>query len=145
MVKPAGETPFATLAINVLAERAGIPPGVINTITGLDTTPELGETICTDPRVKKVTFTGSTRVGKLLAKQCSSTLKKLTMELGGNAPFIVFEDADIKKVIPQLIATKLRNSGQTCTACQRLMVHKAILPEFVKELSNTFATLKSGG
>lgn len=116
VVKPAGETPFATLTFCKLAERAGIPAGVINCITALDNTAILGETVCTDPRVKKVTFTGSTRVGKLLVKQCSSTLKKFSAELGGNAPFIVFDDADLAKVIPQFIATKARNCGQTCTA-----------------------------
>lgn len=145
VVKPAGETPYATLAFCLLAERAGVPAGVVNCVTGLDTTAELGEAMCREPRIKKLSFTGSTRVGKLLVKQSADTLKKLSLELGGNAPFVVFDDANLDDVMPQLFATKLRNCGQTCTAANRIMVQKAILPRFVQLLEAQLKTMKSGG
>jgi succinate-semialdehyde dehydrogenase/glutarate-semialdehyde dehydrogenase len=145
VVKPAGETPFATLAMCLLAERIGIPSGVINCITGLDNTALLGEALCVDPRVKKISFTGSTRIGKLLVKQSADTLKKLSLELGGNAPFIVFDDADLSNVIPQLVATKLRNCGQTCTAANRIMVQRGILDQFVNLLQHQLASMPVGG
>jgi len=145
VVKPAGETPFATLAMCLLAEKAGIPAGVINCITALENTAILGEALCTDPRVKKISFTGSTRVGKLLVKQSADTLKKLSLELGGNAPFIVFDDADLSNVIPQLVATKLRNCGQTCTAANRIMVQRGILNKFTELLQKQLASMPVGG
>ena len=97
--KSPGETPFTSLALAELAHRAGIPRGVVNIVTALDNTPKVGEVLTTSPTVKKISFTGSTPVGKLLMRQCSSTLKKLSLELGGNAPFIVFDDADLEQAI----------------------------------------------
>lgn len=145
VVKPAGETPFATLTFCHLAQRAGIPKGVINCITGLKTTAEIGKALCEEPRVKKISFTGSTAVGKLLVKQSADTLKKMSLELGGNAPFIVFEDANLDDVISQLFATKLRNCGQTCTAANRILVQKTIVPEFVKRLQAEIEKIPVGG
>jgi succinate-semialdehyde dehydrogenase/glutarate-semialdehyde dehydrogenase len=145
VVKPAGETPFATLTMCLLAQRAGIPDGVINCITALENTAVLGQALCTDPRVKKVSFTGSTAVGKLLVKQSADTLKKMSLELGGNAPFIVFDDADVDHVIPQLVATKMRNSGQTCTAANRIMVQKGILDRFLTALEKQLSSMPVGG
>jgi succinate-semialdehyde dehydrogenase/glutarate-semialdehyde dehydrogenase len=114
VVKVPAETPFTNLAIMELAKRAGVPDGVINVITCDKNITEIGDELTTNPKIKKVSFTGSTRVGKILAKNCSSTLKKMSLELGGNAPLIVFEDADIETAVAGTIASKFRGSGQTC-------------------------------
>lgn len=129
IVKPSEFTPFSALALAELAERAGIPPGVINVVTG--DASAIGQVLCQDPRVRKLTFTGSVRVGKLLYAQCADTMKKLSMELGGNAPFIVFNDADIEHAVSQLMCAKFRNSGQACSSANRIFVQSDIYDQFV--------------
>ncbi|KAI9502562.1 hypothetical protein GGI25_005082 [Coemansia spiralis] len=132
VVRPAHETPFSALALCELAERAGIPPGVFNVVPSSgENTPEVGKELTTNPKIRKVSFTGSTNVGKLLMSQASSTMKKISMELGGNAPFIVFEDASIRDAAEQLILCKFRNSGQTCVCANRIYVHDKVYDEFV--------------
>ncbi|CAI4260345.1 BDH_1b_G0002080.mRNA.1.CDS.1 [Saccharomyces cerevisiae] len=118
-----------------LAEKAGFPKGSFNVILSHANTPKLGKTLCESPKVKKVTFTGSTNVGKILMKQSSSTLKKLSFELGGNAPFIVFEDADLDQALEQAMACKFRGLGQTCVCANRLYVHSSIIDKFAKLLA----------
>ncbi|KAI0857465.1 Aldehyde/histidinol dehydrogenase [Xylaria cubensis] len=142
--KAPGETPFTSLALAELAHRAGIPKGVVNVITALKTTPEVGETLTTHPAVQKVSFTGSTGVGKLLMKQASSTLKILSMELGGNAPFIVFDDADIDAAVAGAIASKFRSSGQTCVCANRLYVQKGVYDEFAEKFAEKVKGFKVG-
>lgn len=134
VVKAPGETPLTALAIAELAHRAGIPAGVVNVITALDNTAAVGRVLTTHPIIKKVSFTGSTEVGKLLMNQCSSTIKKLSFELGGNAPFIVFEDADLDVAVRGLIASKFRISGQTCVCANRILVHRSIYNTFVEKV-----------
>ncbi|KAI0186297.1 succinate-semialdehyde dehydrogenase NADP+ [Xylaria flabelliformis] len=142
--KAPGETPFTSLALAELAHRAGIPKGVVNVITALKTTPEVGETLTTHPAVQKVSFTGSTGVGKLLMKQASSTLKILSMELGGNAPFIVFDDADVDAAVAGAIASKFRSSGQTCVCANRLYVQKGVYDEFAEKFAEKVKGFKVG-
>ncbi len=142
--KAPGETPFTALALAELAHRAGIPKGVVNIITALENTPEVGEVITTHPIVKKVSFTGSTGVGKLLMKQSSSTLKKLSLELGGNAPFIVFDDADVDAAVAGAIASKFRSSGQTCVCANRIYVQEGIYDEFVNKFAEKVKSFKVG-
>ncbi|KAI1735917.1 Aldehyde/histidinol dehydrogenase [Xylaria scruposa] len=142
--KAPGETPFTSLALAELAHRAGIPKGVVNVITSLKTTPEVGETLTTHPTVQKVSFTGSTGVGKLLMKQASSTLKILSMELGGNAPFIVFDDADVDAAVAGAIASKFRSSGQTCVCANRIYVQKGIYDEFAEKFAEKVKGFKVG-
>ncbi|KAI1424518.1 Aldehyde/histidinol dehydrogenase [Xylaria sp. FL1777] len=142
--KTPGETPFTSLALAELAHRAGIPKGVVNVITALKNTPEVGETLTTHPTVKKVSFTGSTGVGKLLMKQASSSLKVLSMELGGNAPFIVFDDADVDAAVDGAIASKFRSSGQTCVCANRIYVQKDIYDEFAQKFAKTVKGFKVG-
>lgn len=142
--KAPGETPFTALAIAELAHRVGIPKGVFNVVTALSNTPEVGERITTSPAVKKVSFTGSTGVGKLLMKQSSSTLKKLSMELGGNAPFIVFDDADLDAAVTGAIASKFRSSGQTCVCANRIYVQKGIYDSFVEKFTEKVKGFKVG-
>ncbi|WZH44583.1 Aldehyde/histidinol dehydrogenase [Fusarium acuminatum] len=132
VIKAPAEAPLTALALAELAHRAGIPPGVVNVITALDNTAEVGQVMTTHPKVKKVSFTGSTGVGRLLMSQSSSTIKKLSFELGGNAPFIVFEDADLDKAVQGLLASKFRNSGQTCVCANRILVHRSIYDKFVQ-------------
>jgi len=132
IIKPASETPLSALALAALAEQAGIPKGVVNVVTGGSR--EIGGVLTTHPTVKKVSFTGSTGVGKLLMEQCSSTMKKVSMELGGNAPFIVFEDADLDKAVQGAITSKFRNSGQTCVCTNRVLVHESIHDAFLEKL-----------
>ncbi|KAJ5013615.1 putative succinate-semialdehyde dehydrogenase [Colletotrichum sp. SAR 10_99] len=134
VVKAPAEAPLTALALTELAHRAGIPKGVVNIITALDNTVSVGKVLTTHPIIKKVSFTGSTGVGKLLMNQCSSTLKKLSFELGGNAPFIVFEDADLDAAVKGLIASKFRISGQTCVCANRILVHRAVYDKFTKML-----------
>lgn len=140
VIKPASETPLSALALMVLAEQAGIPKGVLNVVTG--SSREIGEVLTTHPVVKKVSFTGSTQVGKLLMKQCSSTMKKISMELGGNAPFIVFEDADLDRAVKGAMASKFRNSGQTCVCSNRILVHANIYDQFLEKLTAAVRELK---
>ncbi|KAG5815854.1 hypothetical protein H9Q74_011459 [Fusarium xylarioides] len=120
VVKTAGETPFTANAILVLGERAGVPKGVVNSISTLENTPAIGKAICANNTIRKISFTGSTRVGKLLMNQSSDTLKKLSLELGGNAPFIVFDDADLDLAVAGAVASKFKSSGQTCAEGCRL-------------------------
>ncbi|KAJ1948051.1 hypothetical protein FBU59_001769, partial [Linderina macrospora] len=135
VVRPAHETPFSALALCELAERAGIPRGVINMVTAESTTPSVGLELTTNPAIRKVSFTGSTAVGKLLMGQASTTMKKISMELGGNAPFIVFQDADLDVAAEQLLACKFRNSGQTCVCANRIYVHESIYDAFVAKFT----------
>jgi len=140
VIKPASETPLSALALVALAEEAGIPKGVINVVTG--SSREIGGILTQHPLVRKVSFTGSTAIGKLLMQQCSSTMKKISMELGGNAPFIVFEDADLDKAVEGAIASKFRNSGQTCVCTNRILVQNSIYDTFVEKLAAAVAKLK---
>ncbi|KAH6990819.1 Aldehyde/histidinol dehydrogenase [Ilyonectria sp. MPI-CAGE-AT-0026] len=142
--KAPGETPYTSLALAELAHRAGIPKGVVNIVTSLDNTPELGELLTSSPTIKKISFTGSTGVGKLLMKQSSSTLKKLSMELGGNAPFIVFDDADVDAAVAGAIASKFRSSGQTCVCANRIYVQKGIYDEFAQKLTEKVEAFRVG-
>jgi succinate-semialdehyde dehydrogenase/glutarate-semialdehyde dehydrogenase len=142
--KAPGETPFTALALAELAHRAGIPKGVINVITTLDNTVEVGSLLTSNPTIKKVSFTGSTPVGKLLMKQSASTLKKLSMELGGNAPFIVFDDADIETAIKSALIAKFRSSGQTCVCANRIFVQRGIYEEFARKFTEKVRAFKVG-
>ncbi|KAB2571046.1 Succinic semialdehyde dehydrogenase [Lasiodiplodia theobromae] len=145
VAKSPGETPLTAAAIAELAHRAGIPKGVVNFVTALHNTPEVGEVITTSPIVKKVSFTGSTNVGKLLMKQSSSTLKKLSFELGGNAPFIVFDDADLDTAVTGAIASKFRSSGQTCVCANRIYVQRGIYDKFATAFAEKVKHFKVGG
>ena len=142
VIKPASQTPFSALALAVLAEEAGIPHGVINVITG--SAKEIGLELSTNPIVRKLSFTGSTEIGKVLLSQCASTVKKVSMELGGHAPFIVFEDADIDAAVLGAIQSKFRNSGQTCVCANRLFVHEKIYDQFLKKFSEAVSLIKVG-
>ena len=142
VVRPASQTPLSAFAIVELAERAGLPAGVLNIITGSAT--EIGKVLTQDERVSKFSFTGSTPVGRLLMEQCASTIKKVTMELGGNAPFIVFDDADIDAAIEGAMASKFRNSGQTCVCTNRFYVQAGIYEQFVERFSVAVKDLKLG-
>ena len=142
--KAPGETPFTALALAELAHRAGIPKGVVNIVTALDKTAEVGEALTTSPTIRKVSFTGSTGVGKLLMKQSSNTLKKLSMELGGNAPFIVFDDADLDSAVDGAIASKFRSSGQTCVCANRIYVQSGIYDSFVQKFAEKVKGFKLG-
>ena len=142
IVKPAGVTPFSALALAYLGEQAGIPAGIFSVVTG--DARAVGGEMTRNPLVRKLTFTGSTAVGKLLMKQCADTLKKISLELGGNAPFIVFDDADIDAAVDGLMISKYRNSGQTCVCTNRTLVHTAIYDEFAKKLSARVANLTVG-
>jgi succinate-semialdehyde dehydrogenase/glutarate-semialdehyde dehydrogenase len=143
IVKPPSEAPLTGLAIAYLAEQAGFPPGVYNTITTSDSS-AIGKEFCENSKVRKLSFTGSTPVGKILMKQCASTLKKLSLELGGNAPFIVFDDADIDEAVKGAIISKFRNTGQTCVCVNRIYAQDKIYDEFVNKLSLAVAALKVG-
>ncbi|MDX7986863.1 NAD-dependent succinate-semialdehyde dehydrogenase [Xenorhabdus sp. 12] len=142
IIKPANETPFTALAMVELAIQAGIPAGVINIITGHSRT--IGEIFTSDERVRKLSFTGSTEVGRLLMRQCSDSIKKVSLELGGNAPFIVFEDADIEKAVEGAIAAKFRNAGQTCVCANRLYIHRDIYQTFSQRLVEEVQKLQVG-
>ncbi len=141
--KPALQTPYSALAIGVLAERAGIPPGVVNIVTSADAA-SIGAEMTSNPLVRKLSFTGSTAVGKQLAAQCADGLKRLSLELGGNAPFIVFEDADLDAAVEGAIASKYRNTGQTCVCANRLYVHAAVYDSFAKKLVAAIGKLRVG-
>ncbi|CAI7582235.1 unnamed protein product [Penicillium bialowiezense] len=134
VMKSDGLTPFSSNVLAALGERAGVPKGVFNVVTALDNTPSLGSTLCESDIVKKISFTGSTRVGKLLMKQSSDTLKKLSLELGGNAPFIVFDDADIETAVTSAVISKFKVTGQTCVCANRFFVQDGIYERFSKRL-----------
>ena len=140
--KPANETPLSAFAIAELAERAGIPAGVINVVAGV--TREIGAELTGNPIVRKLTFTGSTQVGKLLIEQCAATVKRTSMELGGNAPFIVFDDADIDEAVKGAIICKFRNAGQTCVCANRILVQEGVYEEFSEKFAAATANLKLG-
>ncbi|MGP4716715.1 NAD-dependent succinate-semialdehyde dehydrogenase [Psychrobacter sp. T6-6] len=142
IVKPATETPFSALALGALAEQAGIPAGVLQIVTGKSST--IGEILTGDARIHKLSFTGSTEVGRTLMAQCAPTIKKLSLELGGNAPFIVFDDADLEKAAAGLIASKYRNAGQTCVCANRVYVQDSIKDEFLDVFVKKVAALKVG-
>lgn len=133
VVKPALETPYSALALCELAERAGIPAGVLNVVTG--NSRAIGGEMTSSPIVRKLSFTGSTEIGRLLMEQCASTIKKVSLELGGNAPFIVFDDADLDAAVEGALASKYRNSGQTCVCVNRFLVHDSVYDEFARKLS----------
>ncbi|TWG61437.1 NAD-dependent succinate-semialdehyde dehydrogenase [Aminobacter sp. J44] len=142
VVKPASQTPYSGLAWGALCEEVGIPKGGINIVTG--SAGEIGDELCENPIVKKITFTGSTEVGKLLIAKSASTVKKVSMELGGNAPFIVFDDADLDRAVEGAIVAKYRNSGQTCVCTNRFFVQAGIYDEFVERLAAASNKLKVG-
>ncbi len=142
VIRPASQTPFSALAIGVLAERAGLPPGVCNIITG--PAGALGGEITANPIVRKLSFTGSTEIGAQLLAQCAPTIKKTSMELGGNAPFIVFDDADIEAAVQGAMASKYRNTGQTCVCANRLLVQAGIYDSFAARLKIEVEKLKPG-
>jgi len=142
VIKPASETPLSALALAELAERAGIPAGVLNVVVGSSS--EIGGELTSNPVVRKLSFTGSTPVGKLLEAQCAATMKKTSMELGGNAPFIVFDDADIDAAVQGALISKYRNSGQTCVCSNRLLVQASIAEEFTARLAKATAELTLG-
>jgi succinate-semialdehyde dehydrogenase/glutarate-semialdehyde dehydrogenase len=140
--KPASQTPFSALAMAELAARAGMPAGVLNIVTG--EAAAIGGELTSNPTVRKVTFTGSTALGKKLMAQCAGTMKKVSLELGGNAPFIVFEDADLDAAVAGAIASKYRNTGQTCVCANRLLVHDAVYEPFTKKLVDAVSQLRVG-
>ena len=140
--KPASQTPYSALALAELSHRAGIPDGVLNVITGSATA--IGGEMTTNPTVRKLTFTGSTEVGKKLMAQCAGTVKKISLELGGNAPFIVFDDADLDAAVQGAIASKYRNTGQTCVCANRLLVQAGVYDEFARRLTAAVEKLRVG-
>jgi len=142
VVKPAEATPLSALALAVLAEQAGFPAGVFNVVTGKPA--EIGGELCANPIVRKLSFTGSTGVGRLLMAQCAPTIKKLSLELGGNAPFIVFDDADVNAAVDGALAAKYRNTGQTCVCANRFLVQSGIYDEFAAKFAEKARALKVG-
>ena len=142
VAKPASQTPFSALALAVLAERAGIPKGVFNVLTGSAT--EIGGELTSNPKVRKISFTGSTAIGKVLMAQCAGTVKKVSLELGGNAPFIVFDDADLDAAVDGAIVSKYRNTGQTCVCANRLLVQDSVYDDFAARLARAVDKLKVG-
>ena len=142
VIKPASETPLSALTMGELSIRAGIPKGVINILAGNSS--EIGAEMTSNPIVRKLTFTGSTEIGKLLEAQCASTMKKTSMELGGNAPFIVFEDADIDAAVAGAMISKYRNAGQTCVCSNRILLHDAIYDEFLEKFLSATRELTIG-
>jgi len=143
VVKPSEETPLSALALAELAMQAGIPAGVLNLVVGLDA-PAIGRALTESPVVRKLSFTGSTEVGKLLMRACADTVKKISLELGGNAPFIVFDDADVDAAVEGAIASKYRNSGQTCVCANRLYVQSGIYDRFVEKFTQAVKNQKVG-
>ncbi|KAJ3718058.1 succinic semialdehyde dehydrogenase [Lentinula guzmanii] len=144
VIKPPPETPFSALALAELASRAGVPDGVINVVTTEKNVTVVGKEMCESPIVKKVTFTGSTPVAKLLAGMAASTLKKVSLEAGGNAPFIIFDDANIDEAVAAAIVCKFRSSGQTCVCANRIYVHSTVYAEFASRLAEKVAAFKIG-
>jgi succinate-semialdehyde dehydrogenase / glutarate-semialdehyde dehydrogenase len=145
VLKPAEQTPLSALAVAKLGEEAGLPPGVFGIVTGsAEDAPEIGRTMTSSPVVRKLGFTGSTEVGKLLMAQCAGQVKKVSLELGGNAPFIVFDDADLDEAIAGALLCKFRNSGQTCISANRILVHAPVYDAFVERLVEAAAALPVG-
>src|SRR5882672_7480502 len=142
VLKPATATPYSALALCELAERAGVPKGVFSCVTG--GAKEVGGELTSNPIVRKLTFTGSTEIGKLLMEQCAATVKKVSLELGGNAPFIVFDDADIEEAVKGAIASKYRNAGQTCVCANRILVQDGVYDAFAKRLAEVAGAMKVG-
>ncbi|MCI5164361.1 MAG: NAD-dependent succinate-semialdehyde dehydrogenase, partial [Candidatus Electrothrix sp. AX5] len=130
--KPASQTPFSALALAKLAEEAGIPPGIFNVLTG--SASEIGGALTESSAVRKLSFTGSTEIGKMLMRQCADTVKKISLELGGHAPFIVFDDADLNEAVMNAVASKYRNSGQTCVCANRFIVQEGVYDAFAEKL-----------
>ena len=145
VAKSPGETPFTSLALAELAHRAGIPKGVVNVISAMDNTVDVGSAVTSSPTVRKVSFTGSTNVGKLLMKQSADSLKKLSFELGGNAPFIVFDDANLETAVNGAIASKFRSSGQTCVCANRIYIQQGIYDKFASAFTEKVKGFKVGG
>ena len=143
VIKPAELTPLTALAAVELAVRAGVPAGVINIVTGIDA-PAIGKVLCESDIVRHLSFTGSTEVGRILMAQCAPTVKKLSLELGGNAPFIVFDDADIDAAVEGAMASKYRNAGQTCVCANRLYVQDGVYEQFVKKFAAKVKAMKVG-
>ena len=143
VIKPASETPLSALAIAELADQAGIPKGVLNVVVGTKAS-EIGTALTDSPIVRKLSFTGSTSVGKILTRNCADTMKKVSMELGGNAPFIVFDDADLDSAVSGALISKFRNTGQTCVCSNRILVQEGIYDEFVTRLADAVKTLNVG-
>jgi len=143
VAKPASETPLSALALAELGQQAGIPPGVFNVVTTTDSA-AVGKELTESPLVRKFSFTGSTGIGKLLIRQCASTVKKVSMELGGNAPFIVFDDADVDAAVTGAIVSKFRNAGQTCVCANRIYVQEGVYEPFVKKFTEAVRALKIG-
>ena len=145
IIKPAEQTPLSALACAELAQRAGMPPGVLNIVTGdADSSIAIGQVLCDSDVVRHLSFTGSTEVGRILMKQCAPTIKKLSLELGGNAPFIVFDDADIDSAVEGAMVSKYRNAGQTCVCANRLYVQDAVYDQFVEKLAARAAAIQVG-
>jgi succinate-semialdehyde dehydrogenase/glutarate-semialdehyde dehydrogenase len=142
VIKPAEATPFSAFALAVLAERAGFPPGVLNVITG--DAPSIGSEMCANPTVRKLSFTGSTEVGRILMRQVAPTIKKISLELGGNAPFIVFDDADLDAAADGAMVSKYRNAGQTCVCANRFFVQEKVYDAFAQKLATRVGELKVG-
>tara|TARA_B100002003_G_scaffold3873_1_gene3592 strand:+ start:76 stop:1527 length:1452 start_codon:yes stop_codon:yes gene_type:complete len=142
VIKPASQTPYSALALGVLADEAGFPKGVINILTG--SAKEIGSELTSNPNVRKVSFTGSTEVGKILLAQCSSTVKKVSMELGGHAPFIAFDDCDVNQAVLGAMQSKFRNTGQTCVCANRLFIHEKIYDEFLDKFTKQVKGIKVG-
>src|SRR5690606_37710334 len=143
VLRPASETPLTALALAKLAEEAGFPKGVFNVVTGKDSS-GMGKELSTNPLIRKVSFTGSTAVGRILMAQAADTIKKVSFELGGNAPFIVFEDADLDKAVEGALVAKFRNSGQTCVAANRFLIHDAVFDKFSEKITKAVNSLKTG-
>lgn len=143
VAKPAAETPLSALAIARLMEWAGFPPGVFNVVPGTDSA-AIGQELCANPKVRKISFTGSTNVGRILMRQCADGIKRMSMELGGNAPFIVFDDADLEAAVDGAMASKFRNAGQTCVCANRIYVQSGIHDAFVSRLKDKMAGLRLG-
>lgn len=145
VLKPAEDTPLSALALADLAEQAGLPKGVLNIVTcSAENAPEIGKILTTHPNVRKISFTGSTQVGKILMKQGADTVKKISMELGGNAPFIVFDSADLEQAVQGAVASKFRNTGQTCICANRIFVQSGIYDAFTAALAKAVSALKTG-
>jgi succinate-semialdehyde dehydrogenase/glutarate-semialdehyde dehydrogenase len=142
VIKPATATPYSALALAELGERAGLPPGALSVVTG--SAGAIGGELTGNPIVRKLTFTGSTEIGKKLIEQCAGTVKKLSMELGGNAPFIVFEDADLDAAVEGALISKFRNAGQTCVCTNRLLVQDGVYDAFAEKLARAVGRLKVG-
>ena len=142
IVKPASQTPYSALALAELGARAGLPPGVFNVVTGRAA--EIGEALTASPLVRKISFTGSTEVGRTLMRRCAEHIQKISLELGGNAPFIVFDDADLERAVEGAMVSKFRNTGQTCVCVNRFIVQDGVHDAFVEKLKAAMATLRSG-